>query len=138
MIAENNNSANFLNFILKSKDFIDFVKGYLLPDSGLLCSPEELYSARCGLLHCNTAESNISRSGKARHLIYAVGISPEENGYEHVRPESRDTSLVVSIDKLSEAYVKSIEKLNQKISQEDNFADLIYRRSTKLYAHPIE
>jgi len=116
------------------KDFTDFVNRYLLPDSGLTCSSEELYSARCGLLHCNTAESGISRSGNAKYLSYATGLSSEEIGYEHIRPESRDRHVVVNIDKLYKAYNKSIDILNQRISQEANFADLIYHRSIKLYA----
>jgi hypothetical protein len=123
---------------VERKDFIAFVNKYLLPDSGLTCSSEELYSARCGLLHCNTAESDISRLGRARYLSYATGLSSEEEGYEHIRPESRDRHVVVNIDKLYRAYDKSIDRLNQRISQEANFADLIYRRSIKLYGLPIE
>lgn len=122
---------------VEKEDFMSFANKYLLPDSELTCSSEELYSARCGLLHCNTAESGISRSGKARYLSYATGLSSEEGGYEHVRPESRDRHVVVSIDKLYKAYDKSIDRLNQKISQEANFADLIYRHSIKLYGQPM-
>ncbi|MBA7475606.1 hypothetical protein ES707_10978 [subsurface metagenome] len=123
---------------VERKDFMDFADKYLLPDSGLSCSSEELYSARCGLLHCNTAESTISRSGEARYLSYATGLSPEEIGYEHIRPESRDRYVVVHIDRLYKVYDKSIDRLNQRISQEAHFADFIYRRSVKLYGLPIE
>ena len=123
---------------VEGKDFIGFADKYLLPSSGLECSSEELYSARCGLLHCNTAESNISRSGKARYLSYATGWSPEEKGYEHIRPESRGRHIVVHIDRLYEAYDKSIDRLNQRIAQEAHFADFIYRRSVKLYGQTIE
>jgi len=123
---------------VQRKDFIDFVNKYLLPDSGLTCTSEELYSARCGLLHCNTAQSDISRSGKARCLSYATGLSPEEGGYEHIRPESRDRHVMVHISKLYKAYNKSIDRLNQRIGQEADFADFIYRRSVTLYGLPIE
>jgi len=122
---------------VKGKDFIDFVSKYLMPGSGLRCSSEELYSARCGLLHSNTAESEISRSGKARYLSYATGLSSEERGYEHMLPEFRHRNVVLNIDKLYNAYNKSIDRLNQRISEEANFADLIYRRSIKLYGQTI-
>jgi hypothetical protein len=123
---------------VEPKDFMDFVDKYFLPDSGLRCSSKELYSARCGLLHSNTAESKISRSGKARYLSYATGLSSEERGYEHMLPESRHRNVVVNINKLYHAYNMSIDRLNQRIGEEANFADLIYRRSIKLYGHIIE
>ena len=123
---------------VEKKDFMDFVNKYLLPGSGLRCSSEELYSARCGLLHSNTAESEISRSGRARYLSYATGLSSEERGYEHMLPESRYRHVVLNIDKLYNAYNRSIDRLNQRISEEANFADLIYRHSIKLYGQTIE
>ena len=123
---------------VEKKDFMDFIDKYLLPDSGLKCNSEELYSARCGLLHCNTAESDIARSGKARYLSYATGFSSEDGGYEHIRPESRSKHVIVNTDKLQKAFNKSIDKLNQRIKHEADFANLIYCRSTKLYGMPIE
>ena len=122
---------------VQRKDFVDFINKYLLPDPELTCTSAELYSARCGLLHCNTAESDISRSGKARCLIYTTGLSPEEEVYEHLRPESRGRHVVVHIGKLYKAYNKSIDKLNRRIGQESDFADIIYRRSVTLYGMPI-
>lgn len=120
------------------KDFVDFVSRYFLPDSRLGCSSEELWGARCGLLHSNTAESGISRSGKGRYLSYATGLSSEEEGYEHMLPESRRKNVVISIDRLYAAYNRSIDRLNRRIGEEASFADLIYRRSIKLYAQTME
>lgn len=122
---------------VEKKDFLDFVDKYLLPDSGLTCSSEELYSARCGLLHSNTAESGISRSGRARYLSYATGLSPEDRGYEQIRPESRGRHVVVHVDRLYKAYDRSIDRLNQRIGREADFADFIYSRSVKLYGLSI-
>jgi len=115
-------------------DFILFTDTYLLPDSGLTCNSNELYSARCGLLHCNIAESGISRSGKSRHIIYAFDNAPEEKGYDHIRPELRNKCVVIHIDKLNQAFQKSIDRLNQTIAKEPDFADIIYKRSVKLYS----
>jgi hypothetical protein len=75
---------------VEPKDFLKFVNEYLLPDSELLCSADELYGARCGLLHCNTAESKSSRSGKIRTLWYKSGDSSKEDDDKHVRTEVRD------------------------------------------------
>jgi hypothetical protein len=123
---------------VSGRDFVDFVSKYLLPGSGLRCSSEELYGARCGLLDSNTAESGISRSGKARYLTYATGLSSEEGGYEYILPEFRRKSVVVNINKLYSAYDRSVDRLNRRISKKADFADLIYRRSIKLYGQTME
>ena len=122
---------------VKPNDFIQFTDKYLFPDSGIACNSKELYSARCGLLHCNTAESGFSRSGKARHIIYAAESSIEEKGYNHVRPEFQGKVVVVHINKLFHAYIRAINVLNKKIASEPDFADIIYQRSIKLYGLPI-
>lgn len=39
----------------------------------LPCTPLELYGARCGILHTFAADSDLSRDGKVRPVIYAWG-----------------------------------------------------------------
>lgn len=51
-------------------DFKKWVKLYLLKDSLLLCTAEELWGARCGLLHTGTSEADVTRTGKARKIGY--------------------------------------------------------------------
>lgn len=55
-------------------DFCSWVREYMDPRANLGCSPEDLYAARCGMLHSGTAESKMSREGRARELWY--GTSP--------------------------------------------------------------
>ena len=53
-------------------DFRNWVREYMDPDTQIGCSPEDLYAARCGLLHSSTAESRISRTGQASELWYVT------------------------------------------------------------------
>lgn len=53
------------------EDFKNWVNQYLLPNSNLDCSADDLYAARCGLLHTYMAESKASRAGKAKQTFYA-------------------------------------------------------------------
>jgi hypothetical protein len=53
-------------------DFKQWVETYLLPNSRLGCTSSDLYSARCGLLHSNTAESELSRGGEASEIYYCT------------------------------------------------------------------
>ncbi|MHB8869074.1 MAG: hypothetical protein ACYC6T_02120 [Thermoleophilia bacterium] len=53
--------------------FTGWVDRYLLPARKLDCTSDELYGARCGLLHTFTPESRQSREGKVRTIGYAWG-----------------------------------------------------------------
>jgi hypothetical protein len=54
--------------------FIRWVDTFLLlPNSKLKCSSIDLYAARCGMVHSSTAESNLSKDGKAKEIYYAIG-----------------------------------------------------------------
>jgi hypothetical protein len=55
------------------KGFIKWVATYLLKDAALECNAIDLYAARCGVVHTLTAQSDLSRSGKARVIAYAWG-----------------------------------------------------------------
>jgi hypothetical protein len=53
-------------------DFCNWVSRYLDPQLSLGCSSDDLYAARCGMLHSSTAESKMSREGRASELWYVT------------------------------------------------------------------
>lgn len=54
-------------------DFIDWVERHMIPDSHLPCTADELYSARCGMLHSITADSRRQREDRANiRKVYFV------------------------------------------------------------------
>src|SRR5207247_2169862 len=73
-----------------ARDFKEWTNAYLLPDSNLPCSAEDLYAARCGLVHSQQVDSRLAREGKARHLWYLIGPGPTclipFHGRSHARP----------------------------------------------------
>ena len=54
---------------------------YLVPSKNLGCSGLELYSARCGLLHTMSAETDLTRDGRARQFVYITypHFFPDQN-----------------------------------------------------------
>ncbi len=96
--------------------FTRWVDSYLLNRRSLGCTPLELYAARCGVLHTFTAESDLSRAGKTREVVYAWGNQKKEDLQEAIRLTNRDwVALHVGdlIDAFREAlllYVEEIEK----------------------------
>lgn len=54
---------------VQRSDFVEWAEKYLLPGTKLACSAIDLYAARCSLLHSYTAESRLSREGKAKQVF---------------------------------------------------------------------
>jgi len=52
--------------------FLSWADEYMKSDGAHSCSSLELYSARCGLLHRWSPITNLTKSGVAREVIYAI------------------------------------------------------------------
>jgi hypothetical protein len=50
--------------------FKQWIDTYMLPDSGLKCNADDIYAARCGILHTLSLSSFASRIGKAKQISY--------------------------------------------------------------------
>ena len=59
--------------------FLRWVDTYMLPNGALQFSSIDLYAARCGIVHAFSAESDLSRNGKARKIVYAWGTASVES-----------------------------------------------------------
>jgi hypothetical protein len=94
---------------VKARDFITWVNSYLLPNSGLACTAEELYGARCGLLHSMTGESRLSRQRGVRFISYAHGDQSAEafNKAAAATGHSGSTTCV-HLDALQRALVNGV------------------------------
>ena len=53
-------------------DFCHWVDAYMTPQVQIGCTSEDLYGARCALVHSSTPESRMSREGRARELWYVT------------------------------------------------------------------
>lgn len=97
--------------------FMKWVDEYLLKAHSFPCTSLELYAARCGILHTLTAESDLSREGRVRQIVYAWGTAKAEDlqeasnrigGYDHV---------AIHVSELHQAFrhgvATFIEDLNQ-------------------------
>lgn len=63
---------------VKGADYIEWVRKYVIPDSGLPCSAEDVYAARCAIVHTGRFASERSRAGHAKELHYVAGNQPDE------------------------------------------------------------
>src|SRR2546427_307789 len=58
------------------KYFKKWVDDYMLGRSQVTFTAQDLWGARCGLLHTHTASSRLSREGTAREVHYSHGPPP--------------------------------------------------------------
>jgi len=59
--------------------FVRWVDRYMLPNVALPFSAIDLYAARCGIIHAFSAESDLSRNGRAKKLVYAWGTATADS-----------------------------------------------------------
>lgn len=115
---------------VQRSDFIRWVETYLLPDSGLPCTAIDLYAARCSLIHSYSAESKLSREGKASQIMYAWGSAQEQELQKLIDWEGSRNAKAVHVEKLFRALTAGIGRF---FSTTDK-AELIRERSTKLFS----
>lgn len=110
-----------------ASDFKRWTDTYLLPNSNLPCSADDLYAARCGLVHSQQVDSRLAREGRARHLWYHVGpngvcLIPFHHG-EHARP------VLVEIARLANAFHASIERFFEAIESDKDLEKRVWNRA---------
>ena len=89
--------------------FMSWADAYLIPAGSLECTSLELYSARCGILHTMTAESDLSRRGEARAIYYSWGAAdPEQLNAAIELSEAKGTAVVVNVEQLSDAFMAAV------------------------------
>ncbi|WP_276975761.1 hypothetical protein [Flavobacterium filum] len=104
-----------LSYLDRKKDsetvksrFTRWVDEYLLPGSKLKCSSIDLYAARCSLVHSSTTISDLSKSGKAKQIFYALGQKDKLSELVK-RDKKEDRIAVIKITDLFKALYNAIE-----------------------------
>ena len=104
--------------------FTWWVDSYLLKAKPLACTALELYAARCGILHTFTAKSDLSRSGKARQVLYAWGNASSTDLNEAISKTGDSEVVGVHVEDLREgfrlgilAWFKDVHADNDRMSK---------------------
>ena len=119
----------------KRSDFKSWIDNYLLPDSGLNCSANDLYAARCSILHSYTAESILSLEGKAMKIFYAWGTADGSNLQKYIDASSESgKAIVLSIDTLNKSFRIAVKRFNRALNKNRSLSKLVSKRSDKFFA----
>lgn len=120
--------------------FKAWVKKYMLDYPGIEFNEVDLWGARCSVLHTFTSESNLSKTGRARELLYYTGDKEQEHVrhlIKFVRNHEDGKHLPVHYDELCEAFLAALKSFVFELVENCNSSEAYEARLRKvLQTHP--
>jgi hypothetical protein len=123
---------------VSKSDFIGWCDRCLLLPADAELSAEDLYAARCGLVHTYTGESKLHRQEKVTKLFYSRKTPTGEvnleqlNGNEHVWP------LWVDIDLLVKRFRDGVARYREAVAADPQLTAKVYDRVNHSYLVEID
>jgi hypothetical protein len=90
--------------------FVRWCNDYLVKRNSLSCTSTDLYAARCGILHTYTAESDLSRAGKAKKVFYAWGTATARSLKDFAKYAKTTDAVYIHVDDLREAFRNGVDE----------------------------
>jgi hypothetical protein len=114
--------------------FTNWVDRYLLKNASLPCTAFDVYGARCGILHSFSAESNLSKEGKAREVVYAWGDAKAEDLALAAKALGRN-DCAVHIRDLIDAFRAGLANYLEEVMHDPNRQQKIEARAGLWFTH---
>jgi hypothetical protein len=121
-----------------SSDFISWVNAYLLPGSGLQCSAEDLYGARCGMLHSHTGESKRHRELRVKKLFYDRVWNGKRVALIQLRMNEKFFPPSVNLDQLAWAFQQAITRFLDAVDAATEKEEIVAERIDQSYLLEVE
>lgn len=113
-----------------SKDFKNWVNRYVLPGSRLNCTADDLWAARCGLVHTYGVESRDVIKGNAIPIVYAWGaVSAEE--LQNVINAAGKKAKAVHVSDLLAAFTNALARFADDLEKQPQLMQRVLQRSDK-------
>lgn len=114
--------------------FLRFVDGYLLKAKPLGCTALELYGARCGTLHAAAAESDLSKEGKARMVIYAWGAGKLDDINKASKRLKYNDSVAVHVSDLLGALQNGLVNYLEEVYKDADRIKVVESNAAKVFS----
>lgn len=109
-------------------DFREWVGRYMLPAADIHVSTEDLYGARCGLLHSLTGESKKHRELKARKVSYRRTVPHGERWIVQLHTAETLEPFSVNVDVLGAAITNGIQKFWNEMETNPDLNERVLER----------
>lgn len=114
--------------------FKNWVKKWMLEKYPLPCNEIDIYSARCGLLHQQISESDLSNDGKSREIYYTWGNSHiEVLQYAIANSNKKESVIAVRVEELLESFKKGLEDCRIEIEKDEKWKTNFEEKAKKFF-----
>lgn len=114
--------------------FKHWVEEWIIGNNLLQCTSEELYAARCGILHTLTPDSNLSKKKGVKTLTYAWGTAEKNMLEEAINLiEEDDKKTAIHINDIVHAFKASFKFFWDSALTDKEKTNIIIRRAGKYF-----
>jgi hypothetical protein len=114
--------------------FKSWVKKYMIGSGSLAWNEEDIWGARCGLLHTYTIQSRSSRGGTARELHYISDREFAKFVQQQVDPKVQD-KVIVCLPDLIMAFIEGVERFTMHVKNDSALQATVFHHAAKLIIH---
>ena len=115
--------------------FKAWVDNWMLKAFHLPCSSEELYGARCGILHTLTADSTLSEKKNIRCIYYAWGNSETDDLETTFDDLNRSDLVAVHLEDLYEAFKLGMANFLENVTKDKELTEKINKKSNRHFTN---
>ena len=115
--------------------FRKFVSKYIRPYLEDI-NADDLWGARCALLHTGTPKSTLSQRGEARQVLYSWGTADNSLNIRVIEQSSTPHRYVaVTVEHLYESMIDGLEDLARELNENSTLNQCCIERVDHFYAH---
>lgn len=120
-------------------EFLDWVRTYLVPELSGDLTAEDIYGARCGVVHTHAPTSDLSKKGQAKLIVYKWrhGHRPDDP----VLAERARTASVVEIETLIDGLDRAVQSFERQLDADATLQDRVKQNIADLLCyepwHPV-
>jgi hypothetical protein len=115
-----------------STDFKAWSDQYLLKGSALQVTADDLWGARCGLLHAATAASRSSRAGQAREICHIRVPQDFARFAQQELQKAGQNKVIVDADALFNAFTNGVMRFIQDITKDAQLREQVFFHASSI------
>ena len=116
------------------KVFISWVDKWMLSKHPLPCKAVDIYAARCGLLHKQISESDLSITGNAKEIYYSWGNSNHQILENAI---NKPSVVAIKVEDLFWSFRKGFADCRMEIEKDENWERIFTKKAEQLFINVL-